>query len=64
MIDLTFKVVAVILFIAGVVFRFFLSKAPSEGALLMIAGVFIFLLAHVITELSGIRKNLDKNKKE
>ena len=60
MIDLTFKVVAVIMFIAGVVFRFIVVKDPSEGAQLMIAGVFIFLLAHIITELSGIRKRLDK----
>ena len=60
MIDLTFKVVAVILFIAGVLFRFVIVKDPSEGALLMIAGVFIFLLAHIITELSGIRERLEK----
>ena len=60
MVDLTFKVVAVILFVVGVVFRFFISKDPSEGALLMVAGVFIFLLAHIITELGGIRERLDK----
>ncbi|MCD6218239.1 hypothetical protein J7L05_10350 [bacterium] len=60
MVDLTFKVVAVILFVVGVVFRFFISKDPSEGALLMVTGVFIFLLAHIITELGGIRERLDK----
>lgn len=60
MIDLTFKVVAVVLFIAGVVFRFIVVKDPSEGASLMIAGVFIFLLAQIISELAGIRENLEK----
>ncbi|MBU1023328.1 hypothetical protein KKB99_03475 [bacterium] len=60
MIDLTFKVVAAILFIAGIVIRFFTDKEPSEGAQLMITAVFIFLLAHIISELSEIKAAMKK----
>ena len=62
MIDLTFKVVSVVLFIAGIVIRFFTDKAPAEGASLMIAAVFIFLLAHIISELSEIKMALKEKK--
>ena len=63
MIDLTFKVVAVILFVFGIVFRFSSMGNPMDGSALMVAGVLIFLLAQIIGELRGIRERLDKKDK-
>ena len=60
MIDLTFKVVGIVLFIVGVYLRFGTAGVPSEAGLLMISGVFIFLIAQVITEIRCLRESLDK----
>ena len=60
MIDLTFKVVGIILFIVGIYLQFASKGTIPEAALLLISGVFIFLLAQVICELRGINEKLDK----
>jgi len=60
MIDMTFKVVAIVLFGVGVYIRFFTNGTMPEAGLLMISGVFIFLIAQVITELRCINEKLDK----
>jgi hypothetical protein len=60
MIDLTFKVVAILLFIMGGYLHFASKGTIPEAALMMISGVFIFLLAQVICELRGIKEKLDK----
>lgn len=60
MIDLTFKIVSLIMFIAGVVFQYILQTDHITGTVMMIFAVFIFLQAHIIAELRTIREKMDK----
>jgi len=61
MIDLVFKVASVIIFIVGIIFRLAPGVGnPFDGSALMIAGVFMFLFAHIITELREIKEKIIK----
>lgn len=60
MIDLTFKVVAIILFIVGTYLQIASKGTIPQAGILMLSGVFIFLFAQVICELRGIKEKLDK----
>jgi len=59
MIDLVFKVASIIIFIVGIIFRLAPGVGdPFDGSYLMVAGVFMFLFAHMITELREIKEKL------
>jgi uncharacterized membrane protein len=60
MYDITFKVLSVIMFIAGVVFKFTMPDDAFTGTILMILGVFIFILAQILAELRLIREKMEK----